>query len=470
MSKEEPTTAKQIQQKEQAQRVPKASSSKINPVKQDLKNVPIDKGSEGSEHDNRKKQRQEPPELNSLMSVDESNEVESIHDQETNSDPKGGAPVVKTDEEKAKKNLSSTTETAGEDINEQREQPEEDAAVAKTLEGSEPQCDSKVKDESASEPQVEDLCPPKKKKPQWQDKEPPEELGDRVPHVMQNSEDNRKWGIVAASVRGKSHAHKGSFREDSFKFDQEGQWTIIAVGDGAGSAKLSRVGSVAVCESAVGKLKELLKDYSLKECEKDAKQPAENELQQLKAFLVLAACEARNELLRKCHEKECQFDDLSTTLLVVLHCEWNSQHVLCSLQVGDGAIGIYEDEKHSCTLFGDADHGAHASETIFMTSRGKLVEKPFDQRIQFSIKPAIKCVGVMSDGVSDDFFPEKDRLVELFNGQPINGIVGEEEEPLQGVCHNVLKDSDPERSLVDWLGYEQRGSFDDRTLVLFYRK
>ena len=470
MSKEEPTTAKQIEQKEQAQGEPKDRYDKTSSVKQDPKDIPINNERGESELDNPKMERREAEEFKSVMSAAESNDVEGVHDEGTDSDPQDGVLVGEKHEEKAKKTLSSKTEGSGEDTDEQSEQLKEDAAVEKTPEGSDPQGDSEVKCESVSEPQEEELPPSKKKKPKWQDNEPPEELGDRVDHVMQNNKDYGKWGIVAASVRGKSHAHKGSFREDSFKFDKEGQWTIIAVGAGAGSAKLSRVGSTAVCETAVGKLKELLKDYSLKVCEKDAVQPAGNELQQLKAFLVLAACEAKNELLRKCHEKKCQFDDLSTTLLVVLHCEWNSQHVLCSLQVGDGAIGIYEDEKHSCTLFGDADHGTHASETIFMTSRGKLVEKPFDQRIQFSIKPAIKCVGVMTDGVSDDFFPEKDRLVELFNGQPINGIVGEEEEPLQGVCHNVLKDSDPESSLVDWLGYEQRGSFDDRTLVLFYRK
>lgn len=457
MKEEEPLTAKQTQQKKQAEGAPEF--------------VPTKLGKGGSELAGSNAEPAEPEKLETLVKVDESIDSDKLSDEKPHPGSQDETLVNEKDAKKTNENSTRAIEPAGEDRNEQGEQPEVSVEIEKTSKEIYPQDDLKVKDESESEQKEETLSRPKKIKPKWQDNEPPDELQDRVEHVMKVSSVYGKWGIVAASLRGKSHAHKGSFREDSYKYDKEGPWTIIAVGDGAGSAKLSRVGSRAACDAAVEKIKQLLKGYVLG-TEKNAERPSETELSQLKAFLVLAASEAKNALVNKCHEKKCQFDDLSTTLLLVIHCEWNSQHVLGSLQVGDGAIGIFEDEKHTCTLFGDADHGAHASETIFLTSTGKLNEKPFDQRIQFTIKPVLKCVAVMTDGVSDDFFPEKDRLIELFNGDPISvkGLVTANEEPKKGVIHDVLNDPDGGDSLVDWLSYEKRGSFDDRTLVLFYRK
>ena len=49
---------------------------------------------------------------------------------------------------------------------------------------------------------------------------------------------------LAASIRGKSHAHVGGFRDDDFCIHAEGpgDWHVAAVADGAGSAKFSRRG------------------------------------------------------------------------------------------------------------------------------------------------------------------------------------------------------------------------------------
>ena len=44
--------------------------------------------------------------------------------------------------------------------------------------------------------------------------------------------------IVAASQRGRSHAHEGLFRDDDFRFrfDESSSWLLLAAADGAGSA------------------------------------------------------------------------------------------------------------------------------------------------------------------------------------------------------------------------------------------
>ena len=49
--------------------------------------------------------------------------------------------------------------------------------------------------------------------------------------------------MLAASQRGRSHAHKGQARDDDFFINSGKNWQIALVADGAGSAKYSRYGS-----------------------------------------------------------------------------------------------------------------------------------------------------------------------------------------------------------------------------------
>ncbi|KAA6313944.1 hypothetical protein EZS27_035367, partial [termite gut metagenome] len=73
--------------------------------------------------------------------------------------------------------------------------------------------------------------------------------------------------MVAASQRGRSHAHEGKARDDDFKlfFDKSLKWYIMAVADGAGSAKYSRRGSQIACETVIDvcreKITELYKTF-----------------------------------------------------------------------------------------------------------------------------------------------------------------------------------------------------------------
>ncbi len=57
--------------------------------------------------------------------------------------------------------------------------------------------------------------------------------------------------IAAASRRGRSHEHVGSFRDDDFfiSSNHDTGWNIMLVADGAGSAKNSRKGSQIVTET-----------------------------------------------------------------------------------------------------------------------------------------------------------------------------------------------------------------------------
>lgn len=62
--------------------------------------------------------------------------------------------------------------------------------------------------------------------------------------------------IVAASIRGRSHAHVGSYREDHFDFTSYDDWLCTVVADGAGSCQFSREGSKMACEKIITSLPE----------------------------------------------------------------------------------------------------------------------------------------------------------------------------------------------------------------------
>lgn len=68
--------------------------------------------------------------------------------------------------------------------------------------------------------------------------------------------------IVAASKRGRSHAQEAKPRDDHFKLyhDDKTNWYVMAVADGAGSAKYSREGSRIACETVVEHCKTYLTD------------------------------------------------------------------------------------------------------------------------------------------------------------------------------------------------------------------
>ena len=58
--------------------------------------------------------------------------------------------------------------------------------------------------------------------------------------------------IIAASKRGRSHAHVGSFRDDDYRIAHlaDSGWYVAVLADGAGSARYSRRGSAIICEHA----------------------------------------------------------------------------------------------------------------------------------------------------------------------------------------------------------------------------
>src|SRR5262249_14806159 len=95
--------------------------------------------------------------------------------------------------------------------------------------------------------------PPRPAGPQWKyipvpDNEP--EKHDEYA-TLSSTNDVDHTRLIAARVRGKKHKHEGTNCDDWFEVRTNKHWSLIAVADGAGSRKFSRVGAKASCQAAV---------------------------------------------------------------------------------------------------------------------------------------------------------------------------------------------------------------------------
>lgn len=292
---------------------------------------------------------------------------------------------------------------------------------------------------------------PEPLKPEWKILEPADKE-DPVDLETSDYQIHEKQSFIAlgGSVRGKYHAHNALHRDDSFHFLISDQWSIIAVADGAGSCRLSRLGAKIAVENAVKFLSEKLSDYSLSEGE-DLNQPLNEELLPLRSFMVDCVIDCRNQLEIEANNREISIKDLSTTLLISILKKWKDRVLIAGIQVGDGAIAILS--SNSITPLSEGDSGEFAGETTFISS--KSIDSALPHKVQFTLKEDFKAIALMTDGVADDFFPTDPAMLKLFES-----VI-----PLFDKKENELKSS-----ILEWLKYERPGSFDDRTLVVLLNK
>jgi len=252
--------------------------------------------------------------------------------------------------------------------------------------------------------------------------------------------------LLAARVRGKKHKHEGTNCDDWFEVGTCAGWTLIAVADGAGSRRLSRLGARVSCAKAV----ELLSLELANVCVPDS--PSTEVLlardnssmaflgaevaavQQSLSRAVMAAhfaveSEAASLENSQAHQRllgrPVAFEDLSATLLLAAHTivrvggQEHSLVVAC--QIGDGAVGVVDGQANVHVL-GLADSGDYSGETDFLTSR-RQVEPDNLRRKTFAYAGPVRALLVMTDGVADDYFPADPGLARLYADLVLNHIM-----------------------------------------------
>ena len=286
--------------------------------------------------------------------------------------------------------------------------------------------------------------------------------------------------IVAASQRGRSHAQEGKPRDDHFKLYHcdDSDWYIIAVADGAGSAKFSRKGSEIACETVVEYCKTQLQNCDEFEGKIRAYQSAEDEENARKQMANIiyniignAAFKAHKNIKEAAAANEgINIKDLATTLMFAICKKFDFGWFVASYWVGDGAMCIFNQENKSFKLLGVPDEGEFSGQTRFLTMSEIFKDaKAVMDRLRFSIEEDFTALILMTDGISDPMFETENNLNsyekwEAFWNKLQTGFADDD---IPGV--ELIDDNeDAKNQLLRWMDFWSPGNHDDRTIAILY--
>ena len=259
--------------------------------------------------------------------------------------------------------------------------------------------------------------------------------------------------VVAARVRGKKHKHEGTNCDDWYEIANVDDVTFIAVSDGAGSKKFSRIGaresskaSVGYLVSAYGKMlseiptlrealkQELSSNECMEACGRIASLVQKSVIQAWEAVEAAFYSRATDSAYSKVLNRKLDLKDLSGTLLVAAIIPLNAEtkeHLIVTCQVGDGMIVSINSRgafQSSVKLLGVPDSGDFSGETEFLTAPQMKTMEALQKRTKLS-RGVTDTVMLMSDGVADDYFPNETQMRRLFFDLLVNGIIEIEDKP-----------------------------------------
>lgn len=297
----------------------------------------------------------------------------------------------------------------------------------------------------------------------WKVIEPANDLPYRKAHLDQKLLKGKGFSIAAASRRGRSHEHGGSFRDDDFFIsdDQPNGWSVMIVADGAGSAKSSREGSRIAVETAGKQLVDSLAgEFGTKisgllgTWDSDATSQTAIATE-FHYFFHKMAGNAIQAIEQEAQAQNAPVKEYSTTLLAAAVKKEGANTFLATFWMGDGAIAAYG-PRGTVKLMGTPDGGEYAGQTRFL-DRNALGDQGFGKRVRVGRLQNVSSVILMTDGVSDPYFETDNGLAD-----PAKWDV------LWGEIQPQLNDNSPEQRLVEWLHFFKQGHHDDRTIALLW--
>ncbi|AWL28866.1 protein phosphatase 2C domain-containing protein [Acinetobacter defluvii] len=288
-------------------------------------------------------------------------------------------------------------------------------------------------------------------------------------HTDQECIDTPYYQLIAASRRGRSHEHAGSFRDDDFSLMQiaHSDWSVLAVADGAGSAEYSREGSRIAVEIVQKEFQRYLNEHTIDALNEDIKQwqldqPQHADTQRIANKLNQQFYNVYYEIYRSilmqldqlAAENNVATKAFSTTLLVAVVYQHADKNLISTFSVGDGAIAAFGQDM--VRIMNVADGGEYAGQTKFLD---RSIHQELGSRVKIGCFKDLKAVLLMTDGISDPIF-ETD--AGLANQQKWLDLYAELEP--------VLQQDQPEQALLEWMHFFKTGHHDDRTLAALYKK
>lgn len=283
----------------------------------------------------------------------------------------------------------------------------------------------------------------------------PEKEPEPAPEYISSTRTFQGGKFVAARVRGKKHKHEGTNCDDWYEIADLNGIVFCAVSDGAGSKKFSRIGAKESCEAAIGylvtKFREILsarpelKNPPLISLPKDPNDPkyssaysdfvntyglfmsaVQDSVKKAREAVEISFLRrAGNPSFSEIAGKNIDVRDFSSTLLVATVIpvgQNNNHHLVITCQIGDGIAAVLNTKgnfEDSLKLMGDPDSGEYSGETDFLTS---LTPEMLHRKTKVTTTDA-DILFMMTDGVADDYFPNKTELRRLYFDLVVNGII-----------------------------------------------
>lgn len=297
----------------------------------------------------------------------------------------------------------------------------------------------------------------------WKDLDPSPDAPYQKPSLAHESFNYPDFSVIAASRRGRSHANKGDFRDDDFAvgYAEISGWLVVAVADGAGSAKYSRKGSSIACTTCRDWLVATLNspEYMNLGTSKEPTAVCENKpVRPLRDLLYDAARLAHDKIDKESKNpseplpEPAVLRNYDTTLILMLMKKIGESYFVATFSIGDGGAGVFDGTGQAMPLT-LPDGGEHAGQTVFLTMPATLSVKPenLEKRYHQDVITGFTAALAMTDGITDPKFPSD----AAFADPDCWKLLWTELEP-------ALVSSE---SLLDWMNFFSPGNHDDRTLV-----
>lgn len=275
--------------------------------------------------------------------------------------------------------------------------------------------------------------------------------------------------LKAVSKRGRSHANKGSFRDDDYTYAELANgWGVIAISDGAGSAVYSRKGSQLACNAVVNYLIEHFTEDNLADLEEAIKvyttdSSVKSKLLEIAApYLSAAAKKAYSTIDDFATAANATVNEFHATLAFVLVKKFPEGYAFLSFAVGDCPVVLVDRAFEWVKPLNKLDVGEYGGGTRFITMPEIFTKTNFEERFNFEFVQTFPYLFLMSDGIYDPKFeveasltkPEKWKaFFDDLNGNNSEGI-------------NALSDDGTSKNLSDWTDFWSPGNHDDRTLII----
>jgi hypothetical protein len=282
--------------------------------------------------------------------------------------------------------------------------------------------------------------------------------------------------ILISSKRGRSHANVGSFREDDFAFKDLGNgWSIVVVSDGAGSAKVSRQGSVIACRGIVDYFLEPTSKENLIQFDDLLLQHTTNKTADTENKIRLFVYNNLGKAVFQVHKKLEEFaknngvtlKDLSSTLVFTLYKKYETGFAMLSFGVGDCPMAVLNEDVSQVTLLNWIDVGEFGGGTRFITMPEIFQSDKFASRFGFKLVDDFSYLILMSDGIYDPKFVVESNLPDIKKWKAFLADINGKNEDGVKVDLNV-NNKNIEEQFSAWMDFWSVGNHDDRTLAIVF--